>query len=230
MEADHPFTARCLLRAASAATLATQQEGQPFASLVTHAVAPDGSVLLFLSMLSQHTRHLVAEPRCSLMAVGAAPGPNPQTAPRVTITGLAEQADDPALKARWLARHPYAAQYAEFGDFALWRIQPVQALLVAGFAAAHRLRQADYRPDPAAVAAIAAAEPGVIAHMNDDHRDAMAAIAGDARDWRMVGLDVDGCDLAAGEATFRLGFSAPVGDTGAVRRELVEAARRARTS
>ena len=228
MEANHAFTARCILRAAPAATLATQQQGQPFASLVTHALAPDGAVLLFLSMLSQHTRHLVAEPRCSLLATGTPAGPNPQTAPRVTVTGLAERVADPALKARWLARHPYAAQYAEFGDFTLWRIAPVNALLVAGFAAAHRLRQADYTPDAEAVATIAAGEQGVLDHMNQDHADALAAIAGGGLPWRMVGLDVDGCDLAAGEATHRLAFTAPAADIAAVRQELVEATRRAR--
>ena len=65
--------ARALMRGAAAATPATQAGGQPFASLVTPAVAPDGSVLLFLSTLSEHTRHLLAEPRCALLFTGPAP-------------------------------------------------------------------------------------------------------------------------------------------------------------
>src|SRR5919202_1607108 len=88
--------ARCLLRGARAGTHATATAGQPFAALVTPACAPDLSVLLFLSTLSEHTRHLRAEPRCALMVQGVADGPNPQTAPRVTVTGLAEPAPDPA--------------------------------------------------------------------------------------------------------------------------------------
>ncbi|MBN9507759.1 MAG: pyridoxamine 5'-phosphate oxidase family protein, partial [Alphaproteobacteria bacterium] len=48
------------MRAARAGTLATVADGQPFASLVTPAMAPDGAVLLFLSTLSEHTRHLRA--------------------------------------------------------------------------------------------------------------------------------------------------------------------------
>ena len=79
-----------LIRGAAAATLATSAEGQPFASLVTPAPAPDLSPLLWLSTLSAHTRQLAAEPRCALLFSGAAEGPNPQTAPRVTVTGLAE--------------------------------------------------------------------------------------------------------------------------------------------
>src|SRR5471030_3333634 len=107
------FEARKLLRAARSGTLATAADGgQPFASLVTPACAPDLSVLLLLSNLSEHTRHLRAEPRCSILVCGTAEGANPQTAPRVTVTGTAQIADDPGLKARYLAVHPYASLYA----------------------------------------------------------------------------------------------------------------------
>ena len=123
MVTDNPaFEARCLVRSAASATLATQAAGQPFASLVTPATTGDLAVLLLLSSLSEHTRQLRAEPRCALLFQGQAAEANPQTAPRVTLTGLAApvpEAEVPALKARFLAKHPYAALYADFGDFAL---------------------------------------------------------------------------------------------------------------
>ncbi len=228
MAEDSPaWAARKLLRAARAGTLATGADGQPFASLVTPACAPDLSLLLLLSDLSEHTRHLRAEPRCAVMVAGAAQDANPQTAPRVTITGLAELADDPALKARWLAVHPYGALYADFGDFHLWRIRPRAALFVGGFARAHRLKQSDLTPDPAAVAAVGEAEARILAHCNEDHAAAMTALAhaagGTGEGWRMVAADVDGCDLALGEHVLRAPWSAPVADADAVRRELVAA-------
>jgi len=229
------WAARKLLRAARSATLATSLAGQPFASLVTPATAPDLALLLLLSSLSEHTRHLRAEPRCSLLVVGAPAAINPQTAPRVTVTGLAEVVDDPALKARYLAVHPYAALYADFGDFALWRIRPLGGLYVGGFARAARLRRADLTPEPAAVAAIATAEAGIMAHCNTDHPDAMARLGGaagaagvgPAADWRMVAVDVDGCDLAQGEHVVRRSWSVPVANAMAVRTELVRMARHA---
>jgi len=227
--ADSPaWAARKLLRAARAGTLASSMQGQPFASLVTPAIAPDLAVLLLLSDLSEHTRHLRADPRCSLLVCGAAAGTNPQTAPRVTLTGLAEPVGDAALKARYLAVHPYAALYAGFGDFGLWRIRPLNGLFVGGFARAARLRAADLAPDPAAVAAIAAAEADIIAHCNSDHPDAMAAIAGAPGAWRLVAVDVDGCDLGQDEHVLRVAWSAPVADAGDVRRELIRLARAAR--
>lgn len=228
--------ARATIRGASAATLASSAGGQPFASLVTPAPAPDLSPLLWLSSLSEHTRHLVAEPRCALLFAGAANGPNPQTAPRVTVTGLAERVPDaevPPLKARWLARHPYAALYADFADFGLWRVRIGGALQVGGFARADRIRPSELAPDPAAVAAIAAAEADILAHVNAEHADAVAAIAegllgAGPGAWRLVAVDVDGCDLSEGNRTVRLAFLAPLSDAGGVRAELVRAAREGR--
>ena len=98
------WPARQLLRAARMAALASSAGGQPFASLVTPACAPDLSVLLLLSDLSEHTRHLRAEPRCSLLVAGPAEGANPQTAPRLTLTGLAAPEPDPGWKSLGRAR------------------------------------------------------------------------------------------------------------------------------
>lgn len=217
--------ARALLRAARAGTLATSGDGQPFASLVTPAAAPDGSVLLLLSGLSEHTRHLRDEPRCAVMVAGAPVEVNPQTAPRLTVTGLAAPEPDPALKARWVALHPYAAFYAGFGDFQLWRVVPKAGQYIGGFASATRLRQADLAWDPAAVQAVADAEQGVLTHCNEDHADALDRIAtahgADGAGWRMVACDVDGCDLARDDAVLRVAWSAPVANAGGIRTELV---------
>jgi putative heme iron utilization protein len=220
--------ARQLLRAANSGTLATAVDGQPFAALVTPAPAPDLGMLLLLSELSPHTRHLRAEPRCALMVRGAPADTNPQTAPRVTVTGLAMPVDDAALRARWLARHPYAGFYAGFGDFHLWRIQIGGAHYVGGFARAFRLHLADLLPDPAAVEAVAAAEAAIIAHWNADHAEGLARVArsagGVGGSWQMVAVDTDGCDLACGDTVLRVAWSAPADSAAAVRCELARLA------
>ena len=218
------WQARSLLRAARAATLATADDGQPYAALVTPAPAPDLSLLMLLSGLSAHTRHLGADGRCALMVTGEATGPNPQTAPRLTVTGVATPEHDPALKARWVARHPYAAFYADLGDFRLIRVRPAAGQFIGGFASAHRLSAADLTPDPAAVAAVLAAEPSILAHVNGDHGGALTRIAG-SPGWQMMAVDVDGCDLAKDDAVLRVAWSAPVADAGGVRDELVRLAK-----
>jgi hypothetical protein len=155
------------------------------------------------------------------------------------VVGEAHPEPDPALKARWVARHPYAAFYAEFTDFALFRLRPANGQFIGGFASAHRLKQADLEADPAAVAAVGAAEAGIIEHMNTDHAAAIAHMAGEAG-WRMVAVDVDGCDLgredgaredgareegAREEGVRRVDWSAPVADAAGVRAELIRLAR-----
>jgi putative heme iron utilization protein len=232
--ADEPpaLQARRLLRAARVGMLATTRDGQPAASLVTPAIAVNGDILLLLSDLAEHTRHLRADPRCALMVTGVAETANPQTAPRVSVTGLAELSDEPALKARHGAIHPYASLYAGFGDFHLWRLRPAGAMLVGGFARAFRIRPTDIVPAPDAAAAIARAEADIIFHCNQDHAAAMAAIAAAAGGadgaWRMVAADPEGFDLALDESSMRIHFSAPVADPGGLREELVRIARASR--
>ena len=223
-----------LLRASRGATIATVADGQPFASLVTPASAPDRSLLLLLSGLSPHTRHLRAEPRCSIMVMGMPISANPQTAPRLSLTGTAAPEPDSALKARWVSLHPYAAFYAGLGDFQLWRFRGEAGQFVGGFASAHRFGPAELAADPAAVAAMAEAEPGIVSHCNDDHPDAMDAIAhmagGNGEGWRMVACDIDGCDLVREEASVRIPWSAPLAGGNGVRGELIRLAAAARNS
>ncbi len=145
---DPGWTARRLLRAARVGTLATQSGGYPFAGLVTPATTPELSVLLLLSDLSEHTKQLRRDPRCALLVAGPAAEGNPQTTPRVTVSGSAAIADEAGLRARFLAVHPYAGLYAGFGDFYLWRIAPEE------LAAGRRLRKrAPAAPRPAAARA-----------------------------------------------------------------------------
>jgi putative heme iron utilization protein len=222
---DAGFSARCLLRAARAGTLATQDAGNaPFASLVTPAIAPDGSVLMLLSELAAHTRHLRANPACALMVVGAAAEMNPQTAPRVTVTGRAAPEADPALRRFWVAHHPYAAMYADFSDFSLWRLVPEAAHVVGGFARADRLTAAELLPPAGAVRALEAAAARIVGHCNDDHADSLNLLArrhGHAGHWRMLAVDCDGFDLVSGEHVLRMAFDAPVEDGPGVRAALV---------
>ncbi len=209
------WEARKLLRSVRQANLATQAGGQPFASLVTPAVAPDGAVLMLLSSLSEHTRHLAADGRCALLFVGTAPEANPQTAPRVTVSGTAEPWPDAAAKAYWVARHPYAAFYADFTDFSLWRLRPEAGFYVGGFARAVRLSAASLAPPPAAVADLQAAESQILAHCNADHG------AAGTGDWTILGVDCDGFDLLQGDVVLRVAFPSPVLDASGARLAIV---------
>ena len=209
--ADLAFAARCLLRAARSGTLATQSDGRPFASLVTPAVTPDGAVLLLLSALSAHTRHLRADPRCALLVAGQPVNANPQTAPRLTVVACAQPEPDPALRRFWVGRHPYAALYADFADFSLWRLVTLSGHYVGGFGLARKLA-ADALAPPAQTVSTQAAQDSALARWNDSQADALAAVArgaGGAGAWRLLGLDPDGIDLVQDETVVRVAFDRP---------------------
>jgi putative heme iron utilization protein len=131
--------AASLIRTARSGSLATISGHAPHAALVTPAPADDAGLLLLLSTLSAHTRHLQANPACALLLVGEAATPNPQTAPRVTLTCQATVSDAAADRAAYLRHHPYAELYAGFADFNVWRLSIVEAHYVGGFAAASAL-------------------------------------------------------------------------------------------
>ena len=131
--------AAALLVAARSATLATMHEGAPHASLVTPAVVGDGSIVLLLSGLATHTRHLQSNPACALLVMGAAAGANPQTTPRLNLNGTARPVPAGVVRTDYLKIHPYAAQYAEFSDFSFWEITVSTSQYIGGFADAGSL-------------------------------------------------------------------------------------------
>ena len=225
-----------LLRRAETAALATtlQRGGAqaPYASLVLIASDHAGAPLLLLSDLADHSKNIAADPRVSLLVDGHRPEQEPLTGARASLQGRAAVVRDQALLDRFVARHPSAATYAGFGDFHLYRIVPESAHLVAGFGQIHWLAEADLGLGPAP-AALAAVEGEVLAHMNEDHADALDLIAGrilglDGRGWRLVGVDPEGFDLRLGRSLARGSFEKPVRDAESCRVELVRLTKAAR--
>ncbi|WP_419759573.1 HugZ family protein [Acidisoma sp.] len=207
--------ARLLLRAARSAALGTVgADGLPSVTLVTPATAPDLSVLMLLSSLSEHRRNLERDGLCGLMVTGVATDANPQTAPRLSLGGRASLVpleEDARLRQRWLAAHPYAEGYAGFLDFALWRFVPERAHFVGGFAQAHRLSLDALRPPPDAVMAVAEAEAQLLTDCDAAQAEALALAAGGvAGVWRLLAVDPDGCDLASDAVSIRVAFATTV--------------------
>lgn len=236
---DPVAEARRLLRIGRAATLATlHADGSPFASLVNVATDVDGSLILLVSALAAHTRHIDRDGRVSILI--APPGRGDALAhPRLTVAGTAELVDRSGLEGarirrRFLARHPKAALYADFPDFTFRRIRPVALHLNGGFARAADLLAQDVLPEAAMAQAIAALEEDALAHMNADHADALAlyatVLAGEKPGrWQAVGLDPHGIDLAAGSHFARVDFPAPAACAAELRRALAELAAAARS-
>ena len=207
--------AKHLLRTIRSGGLATlDPDGAPFATLVTVATDLDGSPLLLTSRLSGHTANMEREARVSILLAQTGKG-DPLAHPRLTVLGRAARTQEPRVRARFLARHPKAELYADFPDFSFWRVEISRGHLNGGFARAATLSAAELRTDLTGADALVEAEAGAVAHMNEDHREALelyaARLAGAGPGaWRSSGLDPEGIDLLLGDQTARVAFPAPV--------------------
>ena len=227
---------RRLMRACDRAVLATALAGGtawPYASLVLTACDHGAAPLLLLSDLADHTRNLTGDDRASLLLDGTAGLDDPLAGARASVLGRLAKTGDARLRARYLARHPSAQDYAGFGDFNLYRMSVERAHLVAGFGDIHWLDAAGIAADTSAP--LAQAEAEIVQHMNEDHAAsvrlcATALLARPDGAWRMTGVDPDGADLRLVGATARLEFAHTVADAAAARDELVRLAAAARAA
>jgi hypothetical protein len=231
--------AKSLLRTTRVGTLATldRNTGHPFASLVNLATDSDGSPVILVSRLATHTANLETDARASLLLAEMGKG-DALAHPRLTVLGRfqpLERTTDETGRRRFLARHPKSELYADFPDFAFWRMTVASAHLNGGFARAADLTATDVLTDITGAEELIAAEEGAVAHMNTDHAEACRLYATKllgAPDgaWRCVGVDPDGLDLQLGQTGLRLPFPQRVAGPGALRailRELADTARAA---
>jgi putative heme iron utilization protein len=232
---DAVSIAKGVLRLAATASLGTLgDDGGPFVSLVTVATTPAGEPILLLSDLAAHTRNLERDPRASLLLVApGGEGGDPLAGARLTLTGVLARDDDLVLRQRFLARHEEATGYAGFADFGFYRFMPRAGHLVAGFGRIVELTPADILTDVSGLDDLLAAQAGAVAHMNEDHKDALRLYATillglPDGDWRTTGADPDGIDLRAGPLRGRLDFPERVTTPGDLRRVLVDLAKEAR--
>jgi putative heme iron utilization protein len=229
--------AKGLLRRSRQGALATLMAGtgDPYCSLVNLASHPDGSPILLISRLALHTRNILADFRVSLMLDERAPG-DPLEGARIMLAGTAEEAgdDDRALlRRRYLNAHPSAEVFVDFKDFSFFRIRPKGAHLVAGFGRIVDLAAGQLLTDLAGAEKVLELEQDAVAHMNEEHRDAMDLYAtkllgAQPAEWRCTGCDPEGLDMQAGSRTLRLDFPERARNAGEVRKVLARLADEAR--
>jgi putative heme iron utilization protein len=231
---DPKTATRKLLRETLSGALATLMPvmGDPYCSLVNVATAADGAPLLLLSTLAIHTKNLLADPRASLM-LDERKNDDPLEGARIMLMGTVARTDAAAARARYLARHPEAAMFADFRDFSFYRMELSGIHLVAGFGRIVDLKPRDVLTDLTDAEALLEAEAGAVAHMNEDHKDALRLYAtkllgAPDGEWRCTGCDPDGLDLRLERTGLRLQFPQRVSGPGPLRAILKQLAEQAR--
>lgn len=198
------------------------EAGDPFSSAVNLVPDGDGRLLMLVSDLAVHTKHLKQDSRCSVLVFAG--GEDWQASPRLTLRGKVEELDDDAGE-RYLALFPEARDYLAM-DFSFRGVLVDDARWIAGFGKAAWLDAAEL----GLVAPWSAErETEMVAHMNEDHRDALFHYARDAglapAEVRMAALDPWGAWLRVDGARVRLPFRETARTAGRVREQLVSLTR-----
>jgi heme iron utilization protein len=217
--------------------LALEPEGYPYGSFVTVAF-DNGDPVFLISGLAEHTKNLERDHRASLLMAENGTD-DPLANGRVTLLGRCERVEKEvaSTRAAFLAVHPNAAYYADFRDFAFWKLRVQAIRYIGGYGRMSWISQADWRaaePDP-----LASSAAGTIAHMNADHADAMVLYckafskATDVISATMTGIDRYGFEMSAktseGRRPVRVAFANPVSTPEAVRVALVTMVKDARS-
>jgi putative heme iron utilization protein len=226
---EQAYTARQLWAGAFHATISTQsldQPGYPFGSVVPYVLDRDGRPLLLLSHLSQHTKNLDADSRCSFLVAEPGPGDIQQLG-RLNAIGDTYRVVEPDVADidRYLGHFPQARMYFEQLGFRFYRFSAIRLHWNGGFATARWF-------DPARIMQRnpldSSTEKSIIDHMNADHADALRtyldAPTEETRDMpvTLAGVDGEGMALRVADRLLRVLFPRPIESARDVRSVLIE--------
>ncbi|MBI3479366.1 MAG: pyridoxamine 5'-phosphate oxidase family protein [Nitrosomonadales bacterium] len=210
---NNAHEARSMLRAhryGALSTLSKKFDGHPFGSITPYLVDHDGSLLILISALAEHTKNIAHDPRVSLITHDQR-DPHIQTQGRVTVIGNAElEPNRERASLRYLRYFPEAQVYLAMQDFSFYRIRPIAIRYIGGFGKIHWINMEHYLV--AQADAFAKHEEELLAGANMKHQAALRNRLQqqhniDETNVRAIGFDCDGVDVRCDEQLWRLDFS-----------------------
>ena len=222
--------ARQMLRAhryGALCTLSKKFDGHPFGSITPYLVDHDGSLLILISTLAEHTKNIQHDPRVSLI-IHNQESPDIQAQGRITVIGTAQIITDrDKADTRYLRYFPETQSHLDMHDFSFYRIMPQSIRYIGGFGKIHWVKADSYLIPPYP---LIQQENDVLSHMITDHRDTMCHYCQhfkkiEATRVVMLGIDCDGFDIRADEKILRFDFPEMVLDAQQARHALVAMSR-----
>ncbi len=209
---NNAHEARRMLRAhryGALGTLSKKFDGYPFGSITPYLVDHDGSLLILISTLAEHTKNIGHDPRASLITHDQR-NPHIQTQGRVTVVGNARlEPNREQAGVRYLRYFPEAQTYFAMHDFSFYRICPVAIRYIGGFGKIHWVNMENYAV--AQAEAFAKREEALLAETNTRQQAALRELLRqrhsiDVTHVQAIGLDCDGLDVRCDEQVWRLDF------------------------
>ena len=205
-----PHNARQLLRAhryGALGTLSKKFDGHPFTSITPYLVDHDGSLLILISGLAEHTKNILHDSRVSLVTHNQE-DPRIQTQGRVTVVGHAVfQPDRELCGKRYLRYFPEAQTWFEMPDFNFYRITPLALRYIGGFGDIHWISNEKY---------LVPRYP-----LMQEEDELIAELNGKAGCTSLTGVDCDGYDLKVDGQIRRHAFAEQVLTAAAAREAIL---------
>ena len=204
--------ARLMLRTHRYGTLCTiskRFDGYPFGSITPYLAEHDGSILVFISTLAEHTKNIQHDPRISLITYDQS-DPHIQSQGRVTVVGNAQlEPDREYAGLRYLRYFPESQTYFEMHDFSFYRIRPVAIRYIGGFGKIHWVNLDEYATPQ--LAQFAKQEESLLAEINVKQQSILCKLLQqrhgiDTANVQAIGIDCDGLDVRCNERLWRLDF------------------------
>lgn len=218
-------------------TISVEIPGYPFGSVTPFALTHEGRAVIYVSSIAQHTKNMLADPRvCLTLASEPRAGTNRQAIGRVTLVGDAvpvppEYAE--AAGGRYFQFFPEARAYAGTHDFSFFWIEPRRIRHIAGFGQIFWVERDDWLLE---APQWQSGEPGMVEHMNADHKDAVASIAADLagpegealENAELIAVDPEGFHIRTERGIVHGAFEAACSTSDEVRQAFIQLVRRAR--
>jgi len=230
------FDAKTLVRQQHSGVLSTHSQsvaGYPFGSVVPYFMTPEGNLVTYISQIAQHTRNIKGNPKVSVTVFDTLQDDS-QANGRVTILGDAELVDDVHITEQYLALFPRAIGYKKTHDFSFYQIRPERIRYIGGFGKIFWINKENWLTG-SAESDWQQVSSGIIEHMNQDHKEAMALIVEDqfgiqAKNVVMLSAFYEGAHIQVDEQVVYLSFEKPCLNAQAVREQLVAATHAARAN
>lgn len=189
-------------------TLSKKFDGHPFGSITPYLVEHDGSLLIFISDLAEHTKNIRNDPRVSLITHNQE-DPRIQTQGRVTVVGSASHVSERDVAAkRYLRYFPETQSYLGMHDFQFYRIMPQAIRYIGGFGNIHWVKVEHYGVAPYP---LMSDEDSLLDELNASRSPAHG---------NLIGIDCDGYDIRREERWQRVNFAGTALDVAQARHAL----------
>ena len=172
----HIHQAALLIRSQHTGVLSSHSVSMPsypFSSVMPFLMTEEGSIIVYASDITQHSRNMKKHNKVSLCICDGKQSDSLANV-RITVLGNAEvDAVDDTLQDQYMAIFPQAGSYVQAHDFRFYLISTKCLRYICGFGEVYWFNLEDWQSH---MFSLAKSAQGAIEHMHQDHGDALALI------------------------------------------------------